>query len=97
MNGIRISNDPIKSKIVRFYNTNPTNASPVPILTEITDELTKGITVNTIDLPCYMVALEILKQYLSTKATENQRKAYEVLLGDTQLITVDFQKPEEEC
>ena len=96
MNGVRISYDPLKSKIVRFYNTNPTNASPVPILTEITDELTNGVTVNTVDLPCYMVALEILKQYLSTRATENQKKAYEILLNDTQLITVDFQKPEEE-
>ena len=96
MNGVRISYDPLKSKIVRFYNTNPTNISPVPILTEIMDELTNGVTFNNIDLPCYMVVLEILKQYLSTRATEIQKKAYETLLNDTQLITVDFQKPEEE-
>ncbi len=96
MNGVRISYDPLKSKIVRFYNTNPTNISPVLILTEIMDELTKGVTFNNIDLPCYMVVLEILKQYLSTRATEIQKKAYETLLNDTQLITVDFQKPEEE-
>ena len=95
MNGVRISNNPLNSKIVKFYNTHPDNVPPVPILTEITDELTKGVTINSLDLPCYMVALEILKQYLSTRATENQKKAYEILLNDTQLITVDFKTPEE--